>query len=71
MQVDGIADSPTIQLQQVLGKDWPGAGVIFSSPTLKIRWENPADGRSSAKAGHVLTFVLRTMWALAGGATSA
>lgn len=54
MLVVGIADSPTTKLQQVLGKDWPGAGVIFSSPTPKIRWENPTDGRGSAKAGHVL-----------------
>lgn len=63
--MDGIADSPTTKLEQVLGKDWPGAGVIFSSLMLKVRWGNPADGRRLAKAD------LRTTWALAGGATSA
>ena len=30
-----------------------------------MRWGNPADGMSSAKVGHIFTFVLRTIWILA------
>lgn len=69
--VNGLADPSATWAEAGSWKGLASCLRYVLPAQLRIRWGNPADGMNSAKAGHILTFVLRTIWILAGGSTSA
>lgn len=69
MLVDGISDPPAAQAEAGSWKGLPRCLTYLSLVQAEIKVGTPVDGTSSTKAGHVLTFVLRTIWTPADGTT--